>query len=59
MAQASKAQPTEPKLARDHARLLLEINNAIVSHLGLPELLRAISLFLSEVSASPNFLQRS
>jgi formate hydrogenlyase transcriptional activator len=34
---------------RDHQRLLLEVNNAIVSHLELRELLKAVSTCLSRV----------
>ncbi len=45
MNQASKAQRTEQP-TRDRSRLLLEINNEIVLHLSLPELLGAISACL-------------
>src|SRR5262249_15788366 len=36
-------------LERDHVELLLEVNNAIVSHLALPELLKSISACLRRV----------
>jgi formate hydrogenlyase transcriptional activator len=34
---------------RDRLRLLLEVNNAVVSHLDLRDLLRAISAFLQQL----------
>lgn len=45
------ARPTEQQLAREHDRLklLLDINNAVVSHLALDDLLHAISESLRRV----------
>lgn len=48
MNQVAKAQRTDQRQARDRSRLLLEVNNAIVSHLELPELLKAISACLRQ-----------
>lgn len=46
-----RAQSSQAQLARerDRQRLLLEVNNAVVSHLELGELLRAISACLARV----------
>src|SRR5262249_30386068 len=46
-----RAREAERELARkfDHLRLLLDINNAVVSNLNLPELLAAISASLRRV----------
>ena len=44
--QGKGAEPTSPAPVGDRAGLLLEINNAIVSHLNLGDLLRAISACL-------------
>jgi formate hydrogenlyase transcriptional activator len=45
------AQTAQRQLARerDRSQLLLEVNNAVVSHLSIPELLRAISACLRRV----------
>ena len=43
------AAENEAKKERDHTRLLLDVNNAIVSHLNLTELLKSISSRLGEL----------
>ena len=45
---ARKAE-REAKQERDRSRLLLEVNNAVVSHLNMSDLLKSISARLSEV----------
>ena len=48
---AETAQAAKQQLARerDHQRLLLEVNNAVVSHLGLEDLFTAVSACLRRV----------
>ena len=48
---AASAQSAQQQLKyeRDRLRLVLEINNAVVSHLELPKLLKAISGYLGRV----------
>ena len=42
----------EAKLERDRSQLLLEVNNAVVSHLNLSDLLKSISARLNEVMSN-------
>ena len=42
----------EAKLERDRSQLLLEVNNAVVSHLNMSELLKTVSARLSQVMSN-------
>jgi len=47
--ESARAAESEAKLQRDRSRLLLEVNNAVVSHLNLTELLKSVSRRLQEL----------
>lgn len=50
--ESARSAEREAKKERDRSRLLLEVNNAVVSHLNLSELLKSISARLAEVMAN-------
>lgn len=47
--ESARTAEREAKQERDRSKLLLEVNNAVVSHLNLSELLKSISARLQEV----------
>jgi formate hydrogenlyase transcriptional activator len=50
--ESARRAEREAKRERDHSRLLLDVNNAVVSHLNMSELLKTISSRLSELMAN-------
>jgi formate hydrogenlyase transcriptional activator len=47
--ESARAAEREAKQERDRSKLLLEVNNAVVSHLNLTELLKSVSPRLQEL----------
>ncbi|HEY1272090.1 MAG TPA: sigma 54-interacting transcriptional regulator [Terriglobales bacterium] len=50
--ESARGAEREAKQERDRSRLLLEVNNAVVSHLNLSELLKSISARLGEAMSN-------